>query len=297
MSLDDALNLRFHNRQLCETPRLDHWWDTLAAEHVVMPCPKPHDFTLHSSRHYIALLNAYRKDGETTADDLPRSTLRDGRGKLIFIPAGCRLQGWAQPGTTPIAFTSAYIDPGICPQSEAGEHQLYPMLHFEHPLLVQMMLRLNRILAQPRMYSRMYAESFGVVLISEILASQAVYSLQSRHTEQPQAKGGLANWQRKAVCDYIEENLHQDISLAELAAIARLSPYHFCRAFKEAVGEPPHRYKMTRRITQAKALLANPSLSVSDVAAAVGYGSPSRFSALFRQITGHSPRNFRRQMN
>jgi AraC family transcriptional regulator len=53
---------------------------------------------------------------------------------------------------------------------------------------------------------------------------------------------------------------------------------------------------MTRRITQAKALLANHSLSVSDVAIAVGYGNPSRFSALFRQITGHSPRAYRRKM-
>jgi AraC family transcriptional regulator len=97
------------------------------------------------------------------------------------------------------------------------------------------------------------------------------------------------------VCDYIEANLHQDISLAELAAVARLSPYHFCRAFKETVGEPPHRYQMSRRIEQAKTLLAKPSLSVSDVAATVGYGSLSRFSALFRQVTGSSPRDYRRQ--
>jgi AraC family transcriptional regulator len=298
MSLNDALDLRFHNRQLSGTLRLDHRWDTLTAEHVVMLCHTPHDFTLHSSRHYIALLNAYRKDGETAVDDLPRSTLRDGRGKLIFIPASCRLQGWAQPGAAPVAFTSAYIDPGICPQPDSGEHQLYPMLHFEHPLLVQMMLQLNRILAQPEMYSRMYAESFGVVLISEIMHCQVVGAAPNSGAvgRQPQLRGGLASWQRKAVCDYIEANLHRDISLADLAAIARLSPYHFCRAFKEAVGEPPHRYKMTRRITQAKALLANHSLSVSDVAIAVGYGNPSRFSALFRQITGHSPRAYRRKM-
>jgi AraC family transcriptional regulator len=54
------------------------------------------------------------------------------------------------------------------------------------------------------------------------------------------------------VCDYVEANLHQDISLTELAAITRLSPYHFCRTFKEAVGEPPHRYQINRRIEQAK---------------------------------------------
>jgi AraC family transcriptional regulator len=99
------------------------------------------------------------------------------------------------------------------------------------------------------------------------------------------------------VCDYIEANLHQDISLAELAAIARLSPYHFCRAFKEIIGEPPHRYQMSRRIERAKTLLTKPVLSVSDVAATVGYGSLSRFSALFRQVTGYSPRDYRRQMS
>jgi AraC family transcriptional regulator len=297
MSLDNTLNLRNHSRQLCETLRLDHRWDGLAAEHVVMLRPKPHDFSLHSSQHYLALLNACRKEGETVADELSRSTLRDGRGKLIFIPAGCRLQGWAQPGAMPVAFTAAYLDPAIYSQLQVSERQLYPMLHFEHPFLTQMMLQLNRVLAQPEMYSRMYAESIAVVLASEILASQAVYPSQRRLTEQrPQVRGGLASWQRKAVCDYIEENLSQDISLAELAAIARLSPFHFCRAFKEAVGEPPHRYQMSRRIEYAKTLLAEPSLPITDVAAAVGYGSPSRFSALFRQTTGHSPRDYRRQM-
>jgi len=297
MSTSDTVDLIASDQTPLDTLRLDHHWDALTAEHVVMLRPKPHDFSLHSSQHYLALLNAYRKDGETCADELPRSTLRDGRGKLIFIPAGCRLQGWAQPGTMPVAFTVAYLDPAIYSQLQVTERQLYPMLHFEHPFLTQMMLQLDRVLAQPEMYSRMYAESIAVVLASEILASQAVYPSQRRPTEQRSpVRGGLASWQRKAVCDYIEENLSQDISLAELAAIARLSPFHFCRAFKEAVGEPPHRYQMRRRIEHAKTLLAEPSLPVGDVAIAVGYGSPSRFSALFRQTTGHSPRDFRRQM-
>jgi AraC family transcriptional regulator len=293
----DAVTLQVQNRVPADVLRLDCRWESLAAEHVVMLRPKPHDFSLQSSRHYLAFLGACRKDGETIADDLPRSTLRDGRGKLIFIPAGCRLQGWAQPGTTSIAFTAAYLEPGICSQPDVGEQQLYPMLHFEHPLLAQMMQQLDRILAQPEMYSRMYAEAFAIVLLSEVLALQAVCPWQgSRTRQQSLLRGGLASWQRKAVCDYVEANIDRDISLAELAAIARLSPYHFCRAFKEAVGEPPHRYQMSRRIAQAKALLADSSLSISDVAAAVGYGSLSRFSTLFRQITGHSPRVYRRHM-
>lgn len=297
MNLDDAVDFRFHNRSPCETLRLAHRWDGLEAEHAAMPRPKPYDFSLHSGRHYLALLNAHRQDGETTADDLPRSTLRDFRDKLTFIPAGCRLQGWSLPGTTPIAFTAASLDPKICLQLDAGESQLYPMLYFEHPFLAQMMLQLDRILAQPENYSRMYAESFVIVLMSEIMNCQAGFPGQgSGAARRSQLRGGLASWQCKAVCDYIEANLNQDISLAELAAIVRLSPYHFCRAFKEAVGTPPHRYQMSRRIARAKTLLADSALSISDVAGAVGYGSASRFSSLFRRLTGHSPRVFRRQI-
>ncbi len=298
MGLDHAVDLRFHHRSMSETLRLDYRWDTLLAEHVTILRPKPHDFTLQSSHHYVALLNAYRKDGETIVDSLPRSTLRNGRGKLIFIPAGCRLQGWAQPATSPIAFTAAYIDPSVCTWPNDGTGELVPMLHFEHPFLGQMMMRLQQILAQPEIHTRIYMESFAVILISEIMRSQAIGLSQTRGGAGglSQVKGGLASWRCRIVCEYIEDHLAEDITLVELAAIAQLSPYHFCRAFKQAVGEPPHRYQMTRRIELAKARLADPSLSVSDVAAAVGYGSPSRFSALFRQLTGHSPRSYRRNL-
>jgi AraC family transcriptional regulator len=291
MSPDDAATLQVHNHTL----RLYHRWDAMMAEHVVLPRPKPHEFTLHSSRHFLALLNFHRKDGETTADGITRSTLRDARGRLSFIPADCRMHGWTHPSTMPMAITTAYLDPALCLQLDGGERQLYPMLYFEHPFLAQLMLQLDRILAHPENYSRVYVESFAIVLLSEIVHAQAVGPSPTRR-EASRAKGGLAGWQRKAVCDYIEENLHQDISLTELAAIARLSPYHFCRAFKGAVGEPPHRYQMSRRIARAKMLLADPALSITDAAAAVGYGSLSRFSALFRQVTGHSPREYRRQM-
>jgi AraC family transcriptional regulator len=297
MDPNDAVTLQFQNHLNPDILRRGHSWSALDAEHVVVQHPKPHDFNLHGSRHYIALLNACRKDGETTADDVVRSTIKDARNKLIFIPAGCRLQGWAEPGSSPVAFTAAYIDPAVGSCLGAGERQLHPMLHFEHPLLAELMLQLDRILAQPENYSRMYVESFTVVLLSEIMACQTVDLPRSRTAERRlPLKGGLASWQVKAVCDYIEANLHQEISLAELAAIARLSPYHFCRAFKETVGQPPHRYQMSRRIERAKTLLTKPTLSVSDVAATVGYGSLSRFSALFRQVTGHTPRDYRRGM-
>jgi len=172
------------------------------------------------------------------------------------------------------------------------------MLHFEHPLLAEMMHNLDRVLAQPENYSRLYAESFAVMLISEMLVSQGVrpsdpFGAKKRH----RFRGGLAAWQRQLACDYIEQNLDQEISLAELANVVGLSPFHFCRAFKEAVGQPPHRYHMTRRMARAKDLLADRSLAISEVASLIGYTNLSRFSTLFRKVTGHSPRIYRRLLD
>ena len=77
--------------------------------------------------------------------------------------------------------------------------------------------------------------------------------------------GGLAAWQQRIVTTYIEEHLAEPILLATLAELARLSTYHFCRAFKQSLGLPPHRYHTSRRIDHAKTLLAKPAPSVTEI--------------------------------
>jgi AraC family transcriptional regulator len=106
------------------------------------------------------------------------------------------------------------------------------------------------------------------------------------------ARGGLAGWQRKRVLEFIEGHLSEKIGLSTLSALAQLSPYHFARVFKQALGIPPHRYHMNRRVERAKALLVD--RSVTEVALAVGYAQTSSFSSSFRRATGMSPSKFRR---
>ena len=106
-------------------------------------------------------------------------------------------------------------------------------------------------------------------------------------------KGGLASWQQKLVCAYIEEHLATNITLAELADLARLSPFHFCREFKGSVGTSPHRYHVQRRIERAKALLMERTSSIAGVAFATGFGGASQFATAFRRLTGDTPTNYR----
>ena len=76
-------------------------------------------------------------------------------------------------------------------------------------------------------------------------------------------RGGLAAWQEKRIAEYINQHLLEDTSLRTLAEVARLSPYHFVRAFKQSFGLPPHRYLSKLRMDQAKSLLADPDISVT----------------------------------
>ena len=91
----------------------------------------------------------------------------------------------------------------------------------------------------------------------------------------------------------VEEQLHGELRLADLAAVARLSDDHFLRAFKAAVGCTPHRYVLDRRITRSQQLLARSTLPVAEVARATGFRGASHFAAAFRQRVGLTPTQWR----
>ena len=81
---------------------------------------------------------------------------------------------------------------------------------------------------------------------------------------------------------------------AAFAQLVRLSPYYFCRAFKQSFGLPPHRYHNRRRIELAKTLLAKLTPSVTEIGLAVGFSETSSFTAAFRKATGLTPTGYRR---
>jgi AraC-like DNA-binding protein len=108
------------------------------------------------------------------------------------------------------------------------------------------------------------------------------------------SRGGLATWQMRAVTRHIEEHVHERTPLVALAKLVRLSPSHFCRAFRQSFGIPPHEYHIRRRIEKAKTLLAEREASVTGVGFALGYSHTSSFSVAFRKITGQTPIEFRR---
>jgi AraC family transcriptional regulator len=141
------------------------------------------------------------------------------------------------------------------------------------------------------------AGAAGGSLAAESLANVlAVYLI--RHLLAPRLPGhspdgAMPRGRLRAVAEYIEDHLAASPTLGQMAAVARLSPYHFARQFKAATGLPPHQFVIARRVERAKLLLQVGDLPLADVAAHAGFSSQSVFCLHFKRLVGVTPRQFR----
>lgn len=94
---------------------------------------------------------------------------------------------------------------------------------------------------------------------------------------------------------YMDGHYNEPLTLGVLAKELHLNPYRLHHIFRRITGVTPADYILTKRITEAKRLLMNTNLSVTDIAMSVGIVSASHFSTVFHKRTGHSPTVFRQQ--
>ncbi len=105
---------------------------------------------------------------------------------------------------------------------------------------------------------------------------------------------GLDRRRLTRVREYIAANLEGDLTIAQLANVACLSRFHFARAFKTAVGQPPHQYVSAHRLERAKEMLMRGDQPLLDIAIALNFSSQANFTRAFRVGTGMTPGQFRR---
>ena len=83
------------------------------------------------------------------------------------------------------------------------------------------------------------------------------------------------------------------LRLSDMADLAGLSPFHFSRVFRGTTGIPPGEFNAALRLDQAKRLLLDTDLSVTDICFEVGYESLGAFTTKFTRLVGTSPGQFR----
>jgi AraC family transcriptional regulator len=267
-------------------------WNGIQTDAVEVVRREPFQAGFKAPCHLLIMCErAERDDGETLVEGLPRSTLHEFSRTLSFVPAGHWFSSWHRPRKL-TRVTYFYIDPRgplIDPELHFAETEFTPRLFFFDHDLWETALKLKAQAVNPGPGQKQYAEALSIVLVHELLRLNSGTAVAMRPI-----RGGLACWQEKKVAQYIEEHLSEDILLATLAQVARLSLYHFVRAFKQSFGLPPHRYLSSLRIQQAKSLLANPAMSVTQIGFNLGFSETSSFTTTFRKHTGLTPTAYRR---
>ncbi len=100
----------------------------------------------------------------------------------------------------------------------------------------------------------------------------------------------------ETVIAYLRDNFGKKISNEELAAIVGYHEYHLNRLFVRDTGKTLHRYLLTMRISEAKRLLTNTEMSLSDIADAAGFSSNTHFAGCFKKMVGQSPSEYKESM-
>lgn len=146
-------------------------------------------------------------------------------------------------------------------------------------------------LSQPAMVTRLFREITRLVLKKpagfQLQASEKLYRLliELGRETQPPCPSPI-----QRALDFMERNIDGNPTLTEIAAMAGLSPTHFTRLFRTHRQMSPIAWFIQRKMDLAKHLLAETTMSIKEIAAAVGFNDPLYFSAQFKKHVGMAPK-------
>jgi AraC family transcriptional regulator len=214
-------------------------------------------------------------------------------GSILVVPAGNPTWWrWSSHSDS----LHVFLDPDLVARV-AGEAfdldparaSVPPLDGLDLPPLRAAMLAVNEELTADAAGSHLAAESLANVLTVHLLRHLSAPGRLERGRD-----GVLPRGRLRAVVEYIEEHLGGCPTLAQIAAAAHLSAFHFARQFKATTGLPPHQYVILRRVERAKQLLqAGTDLSLAEVAQHAGFSDQSQFSHHFKRLVGVTPAQFR----
>jgi len=176
---------------------------------------------------------------------------------------------------------SVFTQPG------GGSVELKPGFGLSDPFLLQTCMALAQDVREGYPCGAIYGETLAVALAAHLRRN---YAADPRgDSDDPDA----ADPRRQRVRQYILDQLHERLTLAELAAFSQLELYPFARWFKRAFGMAPHQYILAARVDKARSLLRGTRTSLVDVALQCGFNSQSHFASTFRRVVGVAPGVYR----
>jgi AraC family transcriptional regulator len=268
-------------------------WEGIRLEHYRF---RTGDLPEHRGKeHLITIALSGNCNGEIrTASGF--HTSRQTRGSVCIIPAGqsysARLEGDSE-------HLAIYVEPSLLLHAASasrttGDIEVVERCSPGDPVISNVGFALlaevdsSVVGGMGGVSGRLYAESLANVLAVHLLRHYTVSGNGAQRFT-----GGLSPQRLRLVTAFIADNYGSDLSLAELASVAGMSPFHFAREFKRTTGTTPHQYLIKFRIERAKALLAESEVPLVEVGFRSGFSHQSHFTRLFRRVTGTTPHSYR----
>lgn len=240
------------------------------------------------ARHNVTMLVGPTLSTTAMCDDVEDTRLQVS-GAFDVLPAGTSVS-WVDRGKS--LFFGAGIEHELVCQTAVAmginpdRFQCTPQLTCRDPQVEHLLWALKAELESDQPDGRLYAESLGVALASQLVRRWA--------SSTPQfVRGGLPKRKLASVLAYIRERLSQDLSLTEIAEVAGMSPSQFKLLFKQSLGVPVHRYVMRKRVERAVELLTRTDAALCDVALQAGFCNQSHMTWSMRRTIGVTPKALR----
>jgi AraC family transcriptional regulator len=237
----------------------------------------------HELTYFLSDFHATMQEGERSAWEC--DLLRD---HFVFRPPDTILRSSLTTGRYIHVLQSRdTYDQLASEMAPGGVVQLAPRYNLYDPLISQLVSTIANEM-EGGFLDHILADALNTALAVQIMrlcGDPTAISLEPSN--------GLSRERLKRVYDYIEAHLDDRLTLADLAGVACLSPYHFSRSFKQAVGVGPQRYVMHRRVERAKALMCRTDQPLAVIAREVGFADQSHLTSVFRREIGVTPGHFR----
>lgn len=167
--------------------------------------------------------------------------------------------------------------------------ELPEKFRFEDGLLEQLVRTLARQFESDLPPDLLYTESLTQTLLLHLIR---------RHSDRPviwrRGRNFISEPRVERAVEFIQANLSQTLSLAQIASEADLNTSQFCHVFKNVTGLTPHQYVLRQRVERALTLLKETTLPVSEIALQTGFADQSHLTRMLRQHRGVTPRQVRR---
>jgi AraC family transcriptional regulator len=262
-------------------------WGRVRLVHLVTDSIAEHDGAF--LQHAVGLHLKSGLRAELTYDGGKRHHYVSTANDVSIIPAYLPFRSWSKGVFEGLVVA---IDPHLFSERALGCNAMAVDIRPEHGvrdmLIAHAISALHAHALAGETDSSIVAESVGIALAAHLATKYADASV-------PHSMRALSPRRFQLVRDYIEANIDQPISVAELANLLHMDAYAFMRSFKQATLIPPYQFVMHARVQLARRLLMETADPLVEIANRCGFCSQSHFGSAFRKSLGMSPKTFRRR--